>query len=138
MAKASKKAPKKRASKYEEKVSFGGTFEDMIGISVKQSGNKVAKHKKMNHIVYHITKDGNTYECDLELQKSKDNIEYYHGSIIAPSQHKNVEHEMFLIDLVEGKDRWVIENRLDKPAYILSLENELNDYIKQQKENSGN
>jgi hypothetical protein len=33
MAKASKKKPeKKRAEKYEPKVSFDGTFEDMIGL----------------------------------------------------------------------------------------------------------
>lgn len=50
MAKAVKKAvkknekePKKRADKYEEKVSFDGTFEEMIGISVKQAEKKVAK-----------------------------------------------------------------------------------------------
>jgi hypothetical protein len=38
MAKA---APKKRASKYEGKVSFDGTFEDVIGISIKQANNKI-------------------------------------------------------------------------------------------------
>lgn len=38
MAKASKKIPeKKRAEKYEPKVSFDGTFEDMIGLSVKDA-----------------------------------------------------------------------------------------------------
>lgn len=42
---AKKKAPKKRASKYEEKVKFDGTFEQMIGISVKDAEKKVAKKK---------------------------------------------------------------------------------------------
>lgn len=41
MAKAAKKKePKKRAEKYEEKVTFDGTFEDMIGISVKDAEKK--------------------------------------------------------------------------------------------------
>lgn len=41
MAKAAKKkATKKRAEKYEPKVSFDGTFEDMVAISVKQAEKK--------------------------------------------------------------------------------------------------
>jgi len=50
MAKAAKKkAPKKRATKYEEPVKFSGTFEDMINISTTGAGannNKIAKNKK--------------------------------------------------------------------------------------------
>lgn len=48
MAKAAKKkiVPKKRTEKYEDKVKFDGTFEDMIGISVKQAAKKVAKPKE--------------------------------------------------------------------------------------------
>jgi hypothetical protein len=47
MAKAAKKkATKKRASEYDKKVSFDGTFEDMIAISVKQAEKKVAKPKE--------------------------------------------------------------------------------------------
>lgn len=49
MAKAAKnitkKAPKKRAAEYEEKVSFDGTFEEMIAISVKQAEKKSAPKK---------------------------------------------------------------------------------------------
>lgn len=45
-AKTKKKATKKRASEYDKKVSFDGTFEDMIGISVRQANKKVAKPKK--------------------------------------------------------------------------------------------
>lgn len=41
MAKAvKKKEPKKRADKYEEKVSFTGTFEDMVKISTTGAGAK--------------------------------------------------------------------------------------------------
>lgn len=41
MAKAvKKKAPKKRASTYEPKVKFAGTFEDMIAISTTGAGIK--------------------------------------------------------------------------------------------------
>lgn len=44
MAKAVKKAvPKKRAKKYEEKVTFDGTFEEMIGISITGAGAKPKK-----------------------------------------------------------------------------------------------
>jgi len=47
MAKAAKKKPpKKRADKYDEKVKFDGTFEDMISISVKQSEKKSAPKKE--------------------------------------------------------------------------------------------
>jgi hypothetical protein len=48
MAKAAKKkaTKKPRASEYEKKVSFDGTFEDMIAISVKQAEKKVAKPKE--------------------------------------------------------------------------------------------
>lgn len=41
MAKAvKKKAAKKRASTYEPKVKFNGTFEDMIAISITGAGAK--------------------------------------------------------------------------------------------------
>ncbi len=42
-----KKTTKKRASTYEPKVKFSGTFEDLIAISVTGAGakNKVAKKK---------------------------------------------------------------------------------------------
>lgn len=35
-----KKAPKKRASKYDPKLKFNGTFEDMIAISTIGAGAK--------------------------------------------------------------------------------------------------
>lgn len=35
-----KKAPKKRASTYEQPVKFSGTFEDMIAISTTGAGAK--------------------------------------------------------------------------------------------------
>ncbi|MGN6196723.1 MAG: hypothetical protein ACTHOB_17415 [Ginsengibacter sp.] len=41
-----KKAPKKRASKYEPKVKFEGTFEDMIAISTTGAGTKKKAEKK--------------------------------------------------------------------------------------------
>ena len=43
--KKTKKAPKKRATKYDDYLKFDGTFEDMIGISVKDAEKKVAKKK---------------------------------------------------------------------------------------------
>ncbi|MBS1774415.1 MAG: hypothetical protein JST82_16275 [Bacteroidetes bacterium] len=47
MAKAAKKKViKPRASEYEKKVSFDGSFEEMIAISVKQASKKVAKPKE--------------------------------------------------------------------------------------------
>lgn len=50
MAKAvSKKAPKKRASTYEPKVKFGGTFEDMIAISTTRAGAKKIAVKKSSN-----------------------------------------------------------------------------------------
>ena len=46
MAKAAKKKEtKKRAEKYEPKVSFDGTFEEMIGISVKDAEKKLKEKK---------------------------------------------------------------------------------------------
>jgi hypothetical protein len=46
MAKAAKKKPaKKRAHKYEEKLSFGGTFEDMVGLSLKGADDVVKKRE---------------------------------------------------------------------------------------------
>jgi hypothetical protein len=46
MAKAiKKKGPKKRPSKYEPKIKFEGTFEDMISISTTGAGAK-KKEKK--------------------------------------------------------------------------------------------
>ena len=42
MAKAAKKkAAKKRAANYEPKVSFPGTFEDMVKISVKDAEKRL-------------------------------------------------------------------------------------------------
>ena len=41
-----KKAPKKRASSYESKVKFEGTFEDMIAISTTGAGMKKKGKKK--------------------------------------------------------------------------------------------
>lgn len=47
MAKAiKKKLVKKRASKYEDKVKFEGTFEDMINISITGAGAKKKKATK--------------------------------------------------------------------------------------------
>ena len=47
MAKKLKKKPtKKRASKYEEKLKFEGTFEDMINISITGAGAKKKKATK--------------------------------------------------------------------------------------------
>jgi len=47
MAKAVKKKPtKKRASKYEDKVTFEGTFEDMVKISITGAGAKKKETKK--------------------------------------------------------------------------------------------
>lgn len=44
MAKAAKKkVTKLRAKKYEEKVTFDGTFEQMIGISITGAGAKPKK-----------------------------------------------------------------------------------------------
>jgi len=48
MAKAAKEKPKKeRKEHYEPKVSFDGTFEDMITISLKGADKKV-KDKKID------------------------------------------------------------------------------------------
>ena len=41
-----KKATKKRASTYEPKVTFNGTFEDMIAISTTGAGAKPKTTKK--------------------------------------------------------------------------------------------
>ena len=41
-----KKIPKKRASIYEPKVKFNGTFEDMIAISTTGAGTKKCNNKK--------------------------------------------------------------------------------------------
>jgi len=41
-----KKAPKKRASTYEPKVKFNGTFEDMIAISTTGAGMRKKAEKK--------------------------------------------------------------------------------------------
>ena len=47
MAKAAKKKPvKKRAHKYEEKLSFDGTFEQMVGLSLKDADEEVKKKTK--------------------------------------------------------------------------------------------
>jgi len=47
MAKAAKKKETKpRAEKYEEKVKFDGTFEQMIAISVKQAEKKTNNKTK--------------------------------------------------------------------------------------------
>jgi hypothetical protein len=47
MAKAAKKKEtKKRQEKYEPKVSFDGTFEQMIGISVKDAEKKIKEKKE--------------------------------------------------------------------------------------------
>lgn len=46
MAKAIKKAVKKRATKYEPKVTFNGTFEDMIAISITGAGASPKKSSK--------------------------------------------------------------------------------------------
>ena len=46
MAKAIKKKAKKRATKYEKPVTFSGTFEDMIAISVTGAGAKKQTNKK--------------------------------------------------------------------------------------------
>ena len=45
MAKAIKKAAKPRASTYEPKVSFNGTFEQLVGISVKDAEKRTAAKK---------------------------------------------------------------------------------------------
>lgn len=50
MAKPVKKKPtKKRSSKYEPKLKFGGTFEEMVTISVTGAGtkNKIRNKKKV-------------------------------------------------------------------------------------------
>ncbi len=44
--KATNKINKPRASEYEKKVAFEGTFEDMIAISVKDAEKKVKANKK--------------------------------------------------------------------------------------------
>jgi hypothetical protein len=46
MTKAAKKKIKKRASTYEPKVKFTGTFEDMIAISTTGAGTKKKVEKK--------------------------------------------------------------------------------------------
>ena len=64
MAKAAKKkVTKKRAENYEPKVSFDGTFEEMIGISVKDDEKKIEEKKaaikdcimynfRVNYLIY--------------------------------------------------------------------------------------
>ncbi|MBP8115891.1 MAG: hypothetical protein KAY50_11095 [Chitinophagaceae bacterium] len=44
--KVAKKAPKKRADSYEPKVKFDGSFNDMIGISIKDAEKKIKKKDK--------------------------------------------------------------------------------------------
>jgi uncharacterized protein YueI len=46
MSQPKKKAPKKRASKYEEKVKFDGTFEELIALSITGAGTKKKADKK--------------------------------------------------------------------------------------------
>lgn len=47
MAKSSKKeAPKKRTHKYNPKVTFNGTFEQMVAISTTGAGAKKKENKK--------------------------------------------------------------------------------------------
>jgi hypothetical protein len=44
--KVKKKSSKKRASTYEAKIKFNGTFEDMIAISTTGAGAKKVEKKK--------------------------------------------------------------------------------------------
>ncbi|MBX3240173.1 MAG: hypothetical protein KIT80_03040 [Chitinophagaceae bacterium] len=46
MAKAAKKAPKKRAKNYEPKVRFDGSFDDLVKISTTGAGVKKKEQKK--------------------------------------------------------------------------------------------
>lgn len=41
-----KENKKERANKYDDKVKFDGTFEDMIGISVKDAEKRVKERKE--------------------------------------------------------------------------------------------
>jgi hypothetical protein len=45
MAKAIKKVAKPRASTYEPKVKFNGTFEQLVGISIKDAEKRTAAKK---------------------------------------------------------------------------------------------
>lgn len=49
MAKESKSS-KKRSDKYEEKVSFDGTFEDLISITVKDAEKRVQGRKNAEKV----------------------------------------------------------------------------------------
>ncbi|HZV71984.1 MAG TPA: hypothetical protein VFG10_20745 [Saprospiraceae bacterium] len=47
MEKTATKKPKKRATKYEQKVKFSGSFNEMIGISIKDAEKKKAAKDKL-------------------------------------------------------------------------------------------
>ncbi len=53
MSEKDDKKTKKRASKYEEKVTFDGTFEDMVKISVKDAEKRVKERKEDVGDIYH-------------------------------------------------------------------------------------
>lgn len=46
MAKSAKKPAKKRASKYEPKVTFSGTFQDLVKVSVKDAEKRLKNKGK--------------------------------------------------------------------------------------------
>ena len=82
MAKAAKKTPaKKRAEHYEPKVSFGGTFEQMIGISLTGAGAPKKKEIKQDKIMIkysvelEIIADNMPVTETLTVEVSEDNID---------------------------------------------------------------
>lgn len=69
------KEKKQRADKYEEKVSFDGTFEDMVKISVKDAEKRVNNHKSSMHIFrleYLIFSDGKSIGSGNQTTHSTD------------------------------------------------------------------
>src|SRR5690606_42157286 len=102
------KPKKERASKYEDKVKFDGTFEDMIGMSVKDAERRMQekqKAMKTYSVTYTITQNDRT-----SLPPENATVELTDFSIEALSRalenivSKKLNSEDFRIDVINYKE----------------------------------
>lgn len=127
---AKKKASRPRASKYDEKVTFGGTFEEMVNMSVNDANKRMEQKRKpiSGQIKLLLNRAKVEYSCELIPVNNKE-FTGYEVFIFAPPRDPNMDGELFRNLLRKEGENWRFTAREHQPIEILEFEEELSEII---------
>ncbi|MEZ5016181.1 MAG: hypothetical protein R2800_03960 [Flavipsychrobacter sp.] len=110
---------KERADKYEEKVKFDGTFEEMVGMSF--GGKKEEKDMIELHFAFEEKEYSFKYRTEERIEgEGRGRVEWKDYYITFEDKRQGINIKNELLQSTKGKGSWVKDGNIDAPIDLLS------------------